>query len=327
MKSSSSICRGSCSSRLDQAMVSETEQSRAYLLHGSVSFSVLIFLTYFFAVLDSRILEHTHTLSLAVEHWTSAEGKTFVAALLITAILFLNSRYPYVLSNAHVDSHPWDHCFITLRLFYANILLILIAFVPLYDSYHPWGLGVYPQLVHDCSAIGAFGLPALSELFVLVKHPGLGVLEFKWRCCALASFAASLLLFMAHMSLVHMQTSVNYCGWSFRYEMLAGTFFIFQCKLIWYFSKPQRDATISVDVIFCMYPLPGLLVVIISDLFRRPEPWLSILIEVFVLVLLTWLCFLIITRLRRPMDIQPSQRELDGLSVDDARHSDSRSTE
>lgn len=264
--------------------------ARDHLLAGCLSFSIFVFLAWITAVFNQHHLRAT--LSEMVHDWDTAEGKIFIPALLLPAIFFLISGYPYVLSNASVHDHPWGHAFVVLRHFCVNAGLILVAFVPTLaqTDTRARSIEVY---IHSFGATLTFGSFLLSELFVLVYHSALGRDEAWWRLRALALMTAGLILCLAHKVLVETDVAAAYSeAWTFRYEMLVGAGLVTQCQLIWYFSDPEDDSRFRqlCFVPIATVPYLGALVIVGSDFCYRANqyalPWAAL--EAALLALATY---------------------------------------
>lgn len=275
---------------------------RDHLLAGCICFSVFTFLAWISAVSSGHHLKAT--LSEMVYDWDTAEGKIFIPALLLPAIFFLLSGYPYVLPNARVDDHPLGHTFVIMRHFFVNAGLVLIAFVPTLADVENRGqeIEVY---IHSFAATLAFVSFVSSELFVLTCHPDLDKTELSWRQNALSLMTASTLMLAIHKTILMLRVDVFlsvYCeAWTFRYEMLLGAGLISQCQLIWYFCDPE-PSVVKDYVFYCLACMPyiGVLVIICTDFAYRGNeyalPWAGL--EIVSIVVLTFVVLFVFQRLR-----------------------------
>lgn len=216
-----------------------------------------------------------------VHDWGTAEGKIFIPALLLPAIFFLLSGYPYWLRNARVDGHQLCHVFVIARHFCVNSGLILVAFVPTLDHIHS-GAHRIEIFVHSFAASMAFVSSVASEVFVLVCHASLGQEELQWRLRALGFMVACIILMVIHKTLHESGVGGAYSeAWTFRYEMLTGSGLISQCQLIWHYSDPEPTKLKErVFVALAMMPYFGVMIVISSDFFCRNNldalPWAAL---------------------------------------------------
>jgi len=252
------------------------QAARDHLLAGCLSFSIFVFLSWLSAYFNGH---HLHsTLSEMVHDWDTPEGKIFIPAMLLPAIFFLLSGYPYVLANARVEGHPYGHLVIVLRHFLVNSGLILLAFVPTLSKVdtHAHHIEVY---IHSAAAALTFGAFIVSELFVLVHNKVLTPHEVSWRFRHLGVMTSCLILCMVHKALYTARIVGAYSeAWTFRYEMLIGAGLISQCQLIWYYSDPSPSEWRE----YCFhliagFPYAGALIIVGSDFLNRRNqyalPW------------------------------------------------------
>lgn len=255
--------------------------ARDHLFAGCVSFSLFVFLAWISAVFNDH---HLHaTLSEMVHDWNTAEGKIFIPALLLPAIFFLLSSYPYKLPTATVRDHKLGHVVVVIRHFFVNAGLVVVAFVPTIGegqlSSRAHSVEVY---IHSAAAALTFLSFALAELFVLVCSNELHLRdgELKWRTWALSFMCACLILLGIHKALYTLHIVGAYSeAWTFRYEMLLGGALVSQNQLLWYFSDP--DPSHLKDQGFrwlAAMPYIGCITVIGTDFFSRNNqyalPWL-----------------------------------------------------
>eukprot|EP00747_Dinoflagellata_sp_TGD_P166440 gnl/TRDRNA2_/TRDRNA2_189223_c0_seq1.p1 gnl/TRDRNA2_/TRDRNA2_189223_c0~~gnl/TRDRNA2_/TRDRNA2_189223_c0_seq1.p1 ORF type:complete len:336 (+),score=54.44 gnl/TRDRNA2_/TRDRNA2_189223_c0_seq1:121-1128(+) len=252
--------------------------SRDHLLAGCISFTLFVGAAWLCAVFNKHHLKAT--LSEMVHDWDTAEGKIFIPALLMPAIFFLISGYPYVLPNARVDDHPWGHFFIVLRHFCVNAGLVLVAFVPTIPEFDRRAEQV-EVAIHGIAAALAFLSFILSEAFVFTFNTRMKEAEVKWRKFGIALMTSSLLLLAGHKLVYQMtlddpvgstgHTMSFYCeAWTFRYEMLLGAGLIFQNQLVWHFSDPLPASCMQC----CFYaiaflPYMGAVLVMTADFLYR----------------------------------------------------------
>lgn len=281
--------------------------ARDHVLAGCLSFTVFVGLAWVCAVANDHHLKAT--LSEMVRDWRTPEGKIFLPALLLPAIFFLLSGYPYVLENAHAEPHPYGHFFTALRHFGVNSGLIIVALVPTLDvelrenSAPEYEAQVY---VHTFGATLAFVSFVLSEAFVLScsrwfdNKDNAG--ELRWRTRSLSLMTACLLLLAAHKVLYLYNIHPKYSeAWTFRYEMLLGSGLITQTQLIWHFIDP--DPTPMKNKFFYVLtsvPYVGVLFVIAADFTYRANEdgaqW--IIMEAALLAIVTCLTTFIYHRTR-----------------------------
>jgi len=263
---------------------------RDHLLAGCWSFSIFTFLAWLCAVLNGH--HRKATLSEMVNDWDTAEGKIFIAALLLPAIFFLVSGYPYFLENARVDGHPLGHVFIIVRHFLVTTGLIIVAFVPTLPNTETRAHTVEIWL-HSIAATTAFVSFSVSELFVLACHSGLEDLELRWRARAWGLQVACLLLLVVHKTMYQSGLAPDYsAAWTFRYEMLVGSGVISQNQLIWHFSDPDPTQLKERGFkILAVIPYLGVLLVVGCDFAYRKNlyalPWGAL--EALALAVLTML--------------------------------------
>lgn len=246
--------------------------SRDHLMAGCICFPVFVGLAWLCAVANEHHLYST--LSEMVYDWSTAEGKVFIPALLLPAIFFLISSYPYRLANAcSLGDGPHDHAFIVLRHFVLNTGLVLIAFVPtlpeIVSDAH-----LIQTLVHGFAATVAFLAFVISETQILTCNRRLFEDERRWRRRALALTVTCLLLCGAHkVSLAFLAMFADYSeAWTFRYEMLLGAGVMGGNLMVWVWSSPYLDPKETdqqlVPYIATM-PYIGVIAVIVTDFFSR----------------------------------------------------------
>lgn len=274
--------------------------ARDHLLAGCVSFTFFVFLAWLCAVFNEHHLKAT--LSEMVHDWSTAEGKIFIAALLLPAIFFLLSSYSYKLDNAGVRDHRWGHTFILTRHFVVNSGLVLVAFVPTVSTIETRAHDV-EVWVHSVAASMAFVGFIAAELFVLVCHRRLKEVELMWRTRALSFMTACLVLLLAHKSLYTLEIVGKYSeAWTFRYEVLLGGGLVSQNQLVWYFSDedPETRLKTSGFIGLSVVPYLGSAFVIGADFFSRANlyglHWLAL--EAALSLIAYLVCHNAITQLR-----------------------------
>eukprot|EP00927_Polykrikos_kofoidii_P059939 TRINITY_DN55028_c0_g1_i1.p1 TRINITY_DN55028_c0_g1~~TRINITY_DN55028_c0_g1_i1.p1 ORF type:complete len:361 (-),score=58.99 TRINITY_DN55028_c0_g1_i1:99-1181(-) len=274
--------------------------ARDHLLAGCISFMVFVFLAWMCALLDNHFRKAT--LSEMVRDWDTAQGKIFIPAVLLPAVFFLLSGYPYVLPNARVENHRLGRAFLVVRHFFVNAGLILVAFVPTLDDASS-GAHEVEIFVHGFAAALAFVSFAVSELFILVCHGKLHEGELLARSRSLSFMIACLILCFVHKMLATFQYHPEYSGaWTFRYEMLVGSGLITQNQLIWWFSGPNADEPSAFSFyLFTMFPHLGALGMLSSDIFSRhltdATHWM--IGEAVLAICMWWLCNVLISCAQR----------------------------
>lgn len=262
--------------------------SRDHLMAGCVCFPVFVFLAWLCAVVNDHHLYST--LSEMVYDWSTAEGKVFIPALLLPAIFFLISSYPYRLGNARADTGPNDHFFVVLRHFVLNTGLILIAFVPTIPLIQS-DAHLIQTILHGIAATVAFLAYAASETQVVCCNPRLFSDERKWRRRALAVTVACLILCGLHkLSFGFLEMFAKYSeAWTFRYEMLLGAGVMSGNLMVWTWSNPLLDdkkEDQGITPFFATIPYLGVIGIIITDFFSRDNRYGGpfLLIELAVLI-------------------------------------------
>lgn len=246
--------------------------ARDHLLAGCLSFSLFVFLAWTCAVFNDH--HKFSTLSEMVHDWNTAEGKIFIPALLLPAIFFLLSQYPYELSNASVMDHPYGHVFLVMRHFFVNIGLVLVAFVPTLDTVETRAHDI-EVWIHSFAATLCFVSFTVAELFVLTEHKELTQAELAWRSRSIAFMCACMVLLVGHKTLYSFHIVGAYSeAWTFRYEMFLGGSLVSTNQLVWYFSDPEpsplKDQGFKV---LAAVPYVGCAFVIITDFFSRKNPY------------------------------------------------------
>lgn len=278
--------------------------ARDHLLAGCISFSLFVFLAWLAAVFNEHHM--VATLSEMVHDWNTAEGKIFIVALLLPAIFFLLSSYPYKLPNATVRGHRFGHVCIVVRHFFVNTGLVLVAFVPtiplIQSSAHK-----VEALIHSFAAALCFGSFVLAECFVLLCSTTLGEVELRWRRAGLAFMLSCLALLGVHKTLFTFDIVGTYSqAWTFRYEMLLGGGLISQNQLLWYFSDPEvsrekDQGFLLMALIPAVFPYLGGLVIVVGDFWARQNTYALPLavMEVLFILLVTALCHVGLSALRK----------------------------
>jgi len=218
------------------------------LLMAFVTFPVGVTIAWFTALFGTD--KYKGTISEMCYDITVLPGKAFLLTTIITTIALLTSNYQYYLENAIVRG-ACERCCKQLRNLSA-IAFLAVGLVPVHQvwyapkddddqtSFDKDALEAATIKIHLLFATVAFFVFAIAELHTLCLHHGLSLRERAWRSWACALIFACFVLFgLNHLHIGGYEATSR--AWTFRFEMLIGNSFVWQCQLIWNFSRKGDD--------------------------------------------------------------------------------------